>query len=518
MTQRHSRIWLAGFLLVEAGLALMLTRGIADRWQTSMDYNAVVWCQAAHNYLRAGIIETAGVPSSFHFGPPPILVGDYYLHHPPLLPLLLAGVFAVLGESEWAARLLPILSMLAAVAVLWLLVRDELGERAATLTAALLAATPMVLHYGSMVNFEPCNLPWMLAAAYACRQWQKTGRRRWLALLFASLLVAMEMAWMGHFFALTLAVYWLIAGGKMERKLSGIVVAMAVGTAVLFLLQTMAVDSQGWLDMTKAVFRRTGIKGSTTWMMWLNQMWEYLSTLILAPTWLMAAAGMIWMFRRRRTSDGTHYLWSVCACFAIMNLAYIVVFRNAAYHHGYSIFYLALPLAILGGIALDAAFERINQAVATHRVRRTVPVAIAAILFYLGITAAVEFQKQRVLLHILDENAWEPPDLAYSVGLALRKAFPEDTVIFCNFQNHFLPLLAYYAQRNMIAGLPAPENWKPALAGCRQPHGALIWMNAPHAEEILGSLPDGKQTKTLIEGIPFVLWKAADTSFAGIPR
>jgi 4-amino-4-deoxy-L-arabinose transferase-like glycosyltransferase len=137
----------------------------------NVDYNGAVWSQAAHNILRAGLIATWGQSSAYYFGPLPIPPSGYYLHHPPGLHLVLTALFALFGEHEWVARMLPISCSLASVILLWLLARSCVGIRAASLSAAVFACLPMELLYGKMVNFEPIVLMLILGALLCLRYW-----------------------------------------------------------------------------------------------------------------------------------------------------------------------------------------------------------------------------------------------------------------------------------------------------------------------------------------------------------
>jgi LmbE family N-acetylglucosaminyl deacetylase len=117
--------WAVLFAAVFIWLATALSANITRPWINALDYNGAVWSQSAHNILRAGLAETLGASSGFYFGPLPIPAWGYYLHHPPLLHLVITALFAVLGEHEWVARLLPIGCSLTSV-ILFVAVSSEL--------------------------------------------------------------------------------------------------------------------------------------------------------------------------------------------------------------------------------------------------------------------------------------------------------------------------------------------------------------------------------------------------------
>ena len=187
----RSRSWMAGLLVALGGLGWGLSRDVAAPWTDNIEANGACWSQSAHNTLRAGLPATAGVPSAFFFGSPPIPPEGYYTHHPPLLSLMLMGMFAVFGEKEWVARALPIAFSICGLVLLWWLVRRCAGLRAAAFCGIHFAAMPMQLHYGRMVNFEPIGLVWMLGAVACLRQWEQTGAGSWRWLMLALLVLAL---------------------------------------------------------------------------------------------------------------------------------------------------------------------------------------------------------------------------------------------------------------------------------------------------------------------------------------
>ncbi len=138
----RERAWALGLIVILAFLAAHFANGLDRPWVEEDNWYGAVYAQAAHKNLRAGI-RAGGVPATLYFGPLPIPSEAYYVHHPTLLPVLVTVSFAILGESERAARLVPIIASLASVLVLWFLLRSTVGTRAATLGAAVFAVVPM---------------------------------------------------------------------------------------------------------------------------------------------------------------------------------------------------------------------------------------------------------------------------------------------------------------------------------------------------------------------------------------
>src|ERR1700677_1480908 len=116
----NSKVWLAVFLAAFGLLAFFFYRGINIPWVENDNYYGAIYAQAAHNNLRAGLSTTGGIPATLYFGPLPIPIDEYYLHHPTLLPLLTTASYAIFGESEWATRLFPVMCSMLSMIFLWL--------------------------------------------------------------------------------------------------------------------------------------------------------------------------------------------------------------------------------------------------------------------------------------------------------------------------------------------------------------------------------------------------------------
>ena len=198
----NSRIWWIGLFVALGVLGWSFASDFAAPWTDQIDGNGACWSQSAHNTLRVGLMATAGVPSAFYFDTPPIPPEGFYTHHPPLLSLMLTAMFAVLGEAEWVARLLPVSFSFIGVVLLWLLVKDCANARTAAFAVNAFAAMPMELRYGRMVNFEPIDLVWMLGALLCLRYWENSGRSRWCWLAVAALVLSLWTAWLGYLLSL----------------------------------------------------------------------------------------------------------------------------------------------------------------------------------------------------------------------------------------------------------------------------------------------------------------------------
>jgi hypothetical protein len=101
-------------------------------------------------------------------------------HHPPLLSMVEAPIFGLLGVSTASARLVILFFFVVAVAFLYLLVSDICGPVAGLLAAALFATSPSIVIAARSVLSETPALALVLVSAYCLHRFCATGRRRLL--------------------------------------------------------------------------------------------------------------------------------------------------------------------------------------------------------------------------------------------------------------------------------------------------------------------------------------------------
>jgi hypothetical protein len=502
----NSRIWFLGLLAALAAMCWSFSSDFNAPWTDQIDGNGACWSQSAHNTLRAGLGTTVGVPSAFYFGTMPIPPEGYYAHHPPLLSLLLTGLFRVFGEKEWVARLLPVSFSLLGTVLLWVLAEECLNARAATFCVLTFAAMPMELRYGRMVNFEPINLVWMLGALLALYYWERTGLARWRALVCAAFLLSFWTAWLGYLFAFVVCLGLLWFRRRRDVRLVLILAGLSVGSLILFLLEVHHVRPDAWRDMSVALNYRMAKTGNPVlWSNWFPRMASLLSAHIPPLLWLLGLAGALSAWHAKEKASLRWFAWSA-GSFFVMSLVYVVAFRNASSIHDYASFYFAVAVAMTAGIGLDAF---------CHWSERRGPALHAAVTaFVLGGLGVLMLNGERQTLalrrpfSILVFDKSEPSDLIPALGNAMRDIFGDDVAVICNFLPVYGPQLHYYAQHELLPCAFTASEWREQIADPENaPIGGVIWLQEPQAAEVLASLPAGLQTRLSIRGIPFCFWR-----------
>jgi 4-amino-4-deoxy-L-arabinose transferase-like glycosyltransferase len=526
----QARIWNLGLVLALGFLAAMFLRTIRVPWVEEDTWYGAVYSQAAHNNLRAGVLASGGVPATLYFGALPIPKDAFYVHHPTLLPLLVTGAFAVFGESEWVARLVPITCSLASVALLWLLARSVLGRRAAALCAMFFVTLPMELHYGDMVDFEPCLLMCMLTALVCLRSWDLTRRWKWAAGAAISCQMALWMDWPGYLFVLSVAAGFF-AGWLWKRPLfpslsprqslrwALLLIGMVGLSGILFLLQIRYVNAGAWDDLWNALRMRLGnhlVTNSTgpapdaphfSWLDWCRAIFHGMSEDFLLPPFIFAALGIAGILRGWKTSEGLRWCGMAVIPMGIAGILYVIILRNESFVHDFATFYLIGALALLAAAGLELGLRWSERRVPSPISR---PSFAAAVLVFFGALAVFGFRQseaQRSQFLLLDGYTKEPPDLVPKLGRDLAAFFPPGTSILCNF-DPYGTTLNYYAQRTLVTNLMESGDWKTVMAEEATPLGGIVWLDAPGASAIMASLPEEQVKPFHLGQFRFVLWKA----------
>ena len=511
-------------------LAVMFLRTIHVPWVEEDNWYGAVYSQAAHNNLRAGVLASGGVPATLYFGPLPIPKDAFYVHHPTLLPLLVTGAFAVFGEAEWVARLVPVTCSLASVALLWLLVRSFLGRRAAALSALFFVTLPMELHYGDMVDFEPCLVMCMLAALVCLRYWDLTRRRKWAIGAAISCQMALWMDWPGYLFVLSIAAAFLGAwlwkqplfpslAPRRSLRWALLLLGMVGLSGMLFLLQIRCVNAGAWEDLWNALRMRLGnhlVTNATgpapdpphfSWPDWFRAIYHGMSEDFLLPPFIFAALGIAGILRGWKTSEGLRWCGMAVIPMGIAGILYVVILRNESFVHDFATFYLIGALSLLAAVGLEGGLRWIERNAPSLASRPSLATAVLASFCVLAVFGFRQAEAQRSQFLLLDGFTREPADLVPTLGRDLAAFFPPGTSILCNF-DPYGTTLNYYAQRTLITNLMESSDWKSVIAEEAAPLGGIVWLEAPGASEIVAALPTEQVKPFKLGAFRFLLWKA----------
>jgi 4-amino-4-deoxy-L-arabinose transferase-like glycosyltransferase len=516
---RDGKVWVAIFLAALGFLTASLFHTINVPWVEEDNVFGAAYAQAARNNLRAGLSVTAGVPATLYVGPLPIPSTAYYVHHPTLFPLLITAAVKVLGEKEWAIKLVPICCSILSAWLLWLLVGDAINKRAAAFAVAVFATLPMELHYGELVDYEPCLVMWMLAALVCLRKGEVRSRGCWRILAAACCAGALWTDWPGYLFTASVAVSFLLKKEKISRRFAILLLGMAVLSGVFFLFQIRYVNPEAWRDLWTAVTMRlsSGMQpGSSgiprgpvphfTFGEWLRRIFQSLGQDYLLADWLLVGVGAIYLARNLK-QPGFRSLGGAVLQMAIPGVLYMGLLRNWSFIHDFASFFCIGSIAILGGLGLEFAWVWLERRPRANVLQPVAAVASFGLLIWLAAAGFGRAEEQRSPFLILDGIRGEPSNLIRDVGRHLAKTFPADTTILCNFDPYYSSM-SYYAQQTIITNIRTGAEWNAVAADRRgSALGGILWMEASSTADILASLPAGEIVPVEIDSVRFAIWK-----------
>jgi hypothetical protein len=501
----------AAFLIVL--LAIVLCSRMSHPWTYNDDYNGAFWSQAARNLNRAGFFSTAGVPAPLYFGAPPIPREALYVHHPTLLADMMLVDLWLLGESERAARALPICFSVLTGLLLWYFVGRFAGWRMAAFTLAFFVAAPMELHYGQMVNFEAPELFFLLAALCSHHLWRARPNAAWATMLILSCIAAMATDWQGYLLVIILSIQLMAADRRAEFKMGAALFIPAALCGIAFLMQIRLAMPGAWHELYSALRERSSHAdlsgGAFTMGQWLRVEYGYLTTLFHPLTWLLAMGGAIvaW-FERRKPRASERPVLHIAAVLFLIDAFYVCALRNQSYIHDFASFYFLVPLAIYSGFFVDRIIRSARALGGEKGACATTACccAMAMVLLWFGVRSLATIDTP---FCILDNNTKEPDTLMPDVGRLIDRTFPANAVVICNFDQYYSPL-PFYARRIMVNNLHTVPDWSQAVADAApQPAGGIIWTGVPDAGELARHFPPSQTHVETVDGVAFLLWTPA---------
>ncbi len=468
--------------------------------------------------MRAGLSVTAGVPATLYVGPLPIPSNAYYVHHPVLFSVMVTAAVAALGEKEWVVKLVSILCSILSAIFLWRLAESAMGKRAAAFVVAVFVTLPMELHYGDLVDTEPCLVMWMLAALICLRNWDVRRATRWAFLTAICCLGALWTDWPGYLFTAAVSLWLILKKEKEPRRLAITLLALAAGSVAAFLFQIRHVNPEAWRDLWTAFSARLGTgtqPGSTAgassgavrfgFAEWLARIFHALDQDYLRVIWLLVVGGAIYLFRRRSSARPRWMGW--CALLmAAAAIPYLVVLRNWSFVHDFASFAAIGSIAILAGLGIEAIWQWAESKSRAQIPRWIVVMATALFLPSLAWAGFCRAEEQRSPFLILDGAAHEPATLIRDLGRYLATIFPPGTTVLCNFDPYYSPL-SYYARNPILRNLTAASEWDFAVADEHKNFGGVLWLGAPSAAEIQAALPANELSVVEVDGIRFAIWR-----------
>jgi 4-amino-4-deoxy-L-arabinose transferase-like glycosyltransferase len=456
----RSRRWLLACLLLLIGTAALRGCFLNRPFHDDEEGTGVIWMQIARNYHRYGVLSSslAGVLNT---GQVPRNEWVLYSNHPPLLPLLIAGVQTLAGsDDEWTGRILPAICSTATIALLYAMLAPY-HPRAAFMAAFFYASAPTVLLFGSMPEVASSMLIICMTGMSLCYlRYLMDGRARWLWLAAVCLVCGALTDWaMFVVAAVLLADFTRSAQQPRQRRLALVGWTGAFSLLAVELAWSACTGPRALLQ--RFITRIVGNHGDAPLpspLEWFRiVIGHHVLTLDGLPLVLCALAGLS-MARRRgwlREATSTPTL-RVCALCLLWGALYPALFWEAAYQNPWVNGYLTVGLCLWAGLAADAVLRRAGR----------IAPAPATSALLLALTAMASWQTLR---HYQVSSYWpgynpygigrdstaapywgtDRGDLMRAWGRVIAEVATPQEGVLVPYESAPHPALPYYADRQM---------------------------------------------------------------------
>ena len=434
-------------VVIIIGAFTILSYSINLPYTGQHDWNSVMYANIARNHLRYGLLQTKlGMLTTYDRVTPDLF--GFFTHYPPLMPLLLALSFFLFGITEWAGRLVPILSSVVMIYFLFKLAQSLWDTRTGILTGIFLVFSPMLLYYSKIPVHETVVLGFLAMTLWFYIRWLKSGSRQDYWLMFVNLLLSQLTSWAGFYLSGYLPVHAIINSRSNLSKRKWFLTGIFILAPVIFILHNLHVF---WLEGVKAqqsmfevmLFRLNIGATAKPYGLTLSSFIDrqaYWINLYFTP--IMITLSLIWLivFISRRASRIKLALpESIIFLLLVFGFTHNLIFRHLAFIHDYMLIY-ALPFfALSSGVTLNWLYGL------AIKKTRFAPAGILVILTTF-ILAGLPLVKQ--LFHSGDNNP------AYRLGLSLNQSTKSgDTIIITSieFMRFYDIFLRFYSDRVISA-------------------------------------------------------------------
>ena len=206
--------------------AVLVLAGALRLWR--LDQNGF-----GNEYYTAGVRSmSAGWHNFLYHAFDP--AGFVSVDKPPVAMWIQVASVELFGFRGLSVLVPQVVEGVAAVALVFHLVRRRFGAPAGLLAALILALTPVSVAVDRSSNTESCLMLVLLLAAWALTRAAEDGRRRFLLLSMALVGLAFNVKMLAAFVVLPtlVLVYWLGAGTTRWRRLADLTLGAVILTAV----------------------------------------------------------------------------------------------------------------------------------------------------------------------------------------------------------------------------------------------------------------------------------------------
>lgn len=387
------------------GLIILLTLGITKPFIGHHDWNGVYYSNIARNYLQVGLLTSRlGQVTEFGVIEEP---QSFYTHYPPLLTLIMAGWFKLVGVGDWQARLVPLVFTIGSLLVLVQLFKYLKFKPWASLAGLAVGLTPMWRYFSRMPSQEALIVFFSLASLLFFLQ----GKKRsfyWMVILNGL------SGWAG---------YWLYPWLLLLNKRRQWLVKAGIILVIIFFLHlghtyllTGSIVGGGLLE---ALLLRLNVSPPPEFTWWNYLILEKGRLAAFYTLTLLGAAVLSTLIKRQRL------LWALLG----WGLSYPLIFSNVVFVHDYfNIFFIPW-------LAVATAYLFI-------RAKPALVIVFALLVFW---------ERNPFYQALMVTHSFQP---GYELGQQINQAVPMAETAFVIGSDEFIEpqnlFVSYYSNRNII--------------------------------------------------------------------
>jgi hypothetical protein len=284
----------------------------------------------------------------------------YHLGHQPLLQILIAISYFFFGIHEWSARIVPILSSLGTIILIYAIAYRVWDQRTALSAAFFAAFMPMSAYFGRVVNFEPLVLFFILLFAWACLMRSETNNKKYFVLAVIAIILGGLTDWPFFLILPFFVIISLITRERIRETLFLFILGCGIAAGYLAIKNSLVGYQAGISNWFAHILYRsdilTFIGNPDLYSLIISRMWNNFSISIV-----LAIIGIIiflHIFRKeQKTSNKIKIKVLIPPALFLFGLSYLIIFLQSTFVHEWQMYYLIPGISFFAGFTISHIFS-----------------------------------------------------------------------------------------------------------------------------------------------------------------
>jgi len=436
------------FLIIILISGFIFSKNITKPFIGHHDWNGVFYSNIARNYLKLGLkatqlgqVTNSGTPSTDQL--------NFYTHYPPLMPLLLALDFKLLGITDLTARLFPIALTILSLLTIFRMTQKLKLHTLTGLSSILIVFTPMLRYFSQMPSQEALMIFLTIFSVnlYLSLLTNPKPKHKY-ELYFTAVLNGLS-GWAGYFiYPLLLIHSWFF-----HKKTFPIILKTIKLLIIVFFLHlghtyllTGSIIGGGLIDALLLrlnlypLLNRTPpeLPGQFTWLSYFIKQVRWLTIYYTATLLITSFINLTIIIRQLIKRQKLNLLETTVLIFLAWGLTYPIIFSNVVFVHEYfNLFFWPF-----------LAFSLINLITRLQQLQNFSFKIVVSLLFFLGFLIFTE--RSKFLKTLNQTQAFLP---GYKLGLEINQKTPENQTAYIIASEEFIDVqeifIKYYADRRV---------------------------------------------------------------------